>query len=144
MARNLKRALWITIFFVVVLGSAPFWVPPLIDWNSQRERLAALLTEASGVAVAIKGDIEIESLLPRAQVSVGGIEVTSGVRDESAAVSVERVGITIEIWPLLDGVLDVTRLHVDGVRLAYSVDELGRHHWIEDNSKKTRDPKCSF
>jgi len=29
----------------------------------------------------------------------------------------------------------VTRLHVDGVRLAYSVDELGRHHWIDGRAE---------
>ncbi len=38
MARNLKRAFWTTVIFAVVLGSTPFWVLPLIDWNSQRER----------------------------------------------------------------------------------------------------------
>ncbi len=131
MARSLKIALWITLALVVALGSAPFWAPPLIDWNSQRERLAGLLTEASGFDVAIKGDIEIESLLPRARVSIGGIEATSGGRDETATLSVQRIGVAIEIWPLLDGILDVTSLHIDGVRLAYSVDELGRHRWIE-------------
>ncbi len=131
MARYLKIALWITLVSVVVLGSAPFWAPPLIDWNSQRERLADWLTDASGVDVAIKGDINVESLLPRARVSIGGIEATSGGRDETATLSVQRIGVAIEIWPLLDGVLDVTSLHIDGVRLAYTVDELGRHQWIE-------------
>ena len=131
MARSLKIALWITLALVVALGSAPFWAPPLIDWNSQRERLAGLLTEASGVDVAIEGDIEVESLLPRARLSIGGIEATSGGQDETATLSVQRIGVAIEIWPLLDGILDVTSLHIDGVRLAYSVDELGRHQWIE-------------
>ena len=66
MARHLKIALSIIFLLVVALGSAPFWAPPLINWNSQRERLAGLLTEASGIDVVIKGDIEIESLFPRA------------------------------------------------------------------------------
>jgi len=131
MARSLKFALWITFGAVVTLGSAPFWAAALIDWNSQRERLAGLLTEASGLDVAINGDIEVESLLPRARVSIGGIAATSGIRDETATVSVQRVGATIEIWPLLEGILEVTSLHIDGVRLTYTVDEHGRHQWIE-------------
>ena len=96
MARSLKIALWITLALVVALGSAPFWAPPLIDWNSQRERLAGLLTEASGIDVAIEGDIEVESLLPRARVSIGGIEATSGGRDETATLSVQRIGVAID------------------------------------------------
>jgi len=84
MARSLKFALWITLGVVVTLGSAPFWAAALIDWNSQRERLAGLLTEASGLDVAINGDIEVESFLPRARVSIGGIAATSGIRDPSA------------------------------------------------------------
>jgi uncharacterized protein involved in outer membrane biogenesis len=72
MARILKRTFWFTILITIVLGSVPFWAPPLINWNSQRERLEGLLKDASGVTVKIRGDIKIESLVPRARVSVGG------------------------------------------------------------------------
>ncbi len=130
MARNLRIALWSLFAIVVALGSAPFWAVLLVDWNGQRERLAGLLTEALGAAVAIKGDIEVASLLPRARVSVGGIEAVSDTQDETATVSLARVSATVEMWPLLHGVLDVISLRVEGLRVAYTIDELGRHQWI--------------
>jgi len=131
MARTLKIAFVIMGLLMIVLASAPFWAPPLVDWNSQRERLGRLITSAVGVAVAIKGDIEVESLFPQARLSIGGIKATSGDADESSSVSLGRVAVTLELWPLTDGVLEVAYLHVDDVRFVYSVDELGRHHWAD-------------
>jgi uncharacterized protein involved in outer membrane biogenesis len=139
MARSLKFALLIAAALLVGLGSAPFWAVHVIDWNGQRQRLAGLLTEALGVAVAIKGDLELDSLLPRAQMSVGGIELVSGAPEESATVSVERVAVTVKMWPLLDGILDVTSLQVEGIRAAYTIDELGRHQWIERHTPAPHD-----
>ena len=139
MARRLKIALWILAALLVGLGSAPFWAAPLIDWNSQRQRLAGLLTEALGVAVAIKGDLEVESLLPRAQMSVGRVELVLGAPDESTTVSVERVAVTVRMWPLLDGILDVTSVQIEGIRAAYTIDELGRHQWIERHTPGPHD-----
>jgi len=135
MARSLKIALGIAVLLVLVAGSAPFWAPPLIDWNSQRARLAGLLSEAAGVPVAIRGDIEVESLLPRTRLSVGGIEATTDAGDETATVAIERIDLALAVWPLLDGVLEVTRLRVEGARVAYRIDALGRHHWIERRAR---------
>ena len=135
MARSLKIAVGIAVLLVLVAGSAPFWAPPLIDWNSQRERLARLLSEAAGVPVAITGDIEVEALLPRARLTVGGIAATTGVEDETATVSVDRIDLALEVWPLLDGVLEVTRLRVEGARVAYTIDALGRHRWVERRAR---------
>ena len=78
MARVLKIAAWIGVLLVLVAGSAPFWVPPLVDWNGQRGRLAGLLSAAAGVAVTIEGDIEVASLVPQARLSIGGIAARAG------------------------------------------------------------------
>jgi uncharacterized protein involved in outer membrane biogenesis len=129
MARILKIVFGIMGLLMIVLASAPFWAPTLVNWNSQRERLGRLLSDALGVAVAIEGDIDVESLVPQARFSIGGIKTRSGGADGSSTVSVGRVDVALELWPLTDGVLDVARLHVDDAHFVFSVDELGRHNW---------------
>jgi uncharacterized protein involved in outer membrane biogenesis len=129
MARILKIVFGIMGLLMIVIVSAPFWAPPLVNWNSQRERLGRLLSDAVGVTIAIDGDIEVESLFPQARLSIGGIKTTSEGSDESRTVSIGRVDVALEVWPLTDGVLDVERLHVDNARFDFSVDELGRRHW---------------
>jgi uncharacterized protein involved in outer membrane biogenesis len=131
MARVLKIVLGVTLLLVLVLGSAPFWAPSLIDWNGQRTRLGNLLSEATGVDVAIQGDIEVESLLPRVKLSISGIEAGTSDPYERAPVAVGRIDAEVAVWPLLSGILDVKHLHVEGLRLTYTIDELGRHQWIE-------------
>jgi len=145
MARTLKIAFMIMGLLLIVIVSAPFWVPPLVDWNSQRDRLARWISDTIGIAVSIEGDIEVESLFPQARLAIGGIKASARDGEESSKVSLGRVAIALEVWPLTDGVLDVAYLRVDDARLVYSVDELGRHHWADrraEDSARTRDDRA--
>jgi uncharacterized protein involved in outer membrane biogenesis len=111
---------------VVVLASSPFWLPPLLDWNAFKGTFESLAADAFGFEISIKGDIDVGSVLPAFRVSVTEIETISEAPTEVPPLSIKNVDLELGIWPLLSGLLDIRRFHVDGLRLAYTVDESGR------------------
>ena len=111
---------------LVAVASSPFWLPPLLDWNAFKETFERLAADASGFEISINGDIDVGSVLPVLRVSVTEIEARSEAPDAPPPLSMESVDLEMAFWPLLRGILDVRRFHVDGLRFAYTVDEWGR------------------
>ena len=104
---------------ILALISSPFWAPAVLDWNLFKQNFEKLAADATGLAISITGEISVQSLVPVLQASVTGIEGDPKPAVEGPRVSADRIELEVDLWPLFSRVLDVRKLHVEGLDIAY-------------------------
>ena len=94
---------------LVLILSVALVGPHFVDWNAQRARIEALLSEHSGLQVAVGGSINV-TLLPTPRVELENVEVGSPAPGEPR-LGLGRASVELNLSPLLRGTLalgDVT------------------------------------
>ncbi|MFN3483421.1 MAG: AsmA family protein, partial [Rhabdaerophilum calidifontis] len=87
--------------------------PFVIDWDSQRGRVAALIRERTGIEARIAGPLQV-SLLPTPELDAGGVEFGP----EGAPVArAERLTVTLSATALLSGRVTVTSARADNAEI---------------------------
>ena len=99
----MKRAAAAAVAFLTVLVLALWQVPPRLDWEAQRGRLAALAAAQIGRSVAFNGELRV-ALLPRPVVEAADVVVGGGA--EGLAVSARALRLRLGLAPLLLGRLE--------------------------------------
>lgn len=89
-------------------------VPPFLDWNAQRGRIAAALSDFLGMEVRIEGDLRL-SFLPQPEIDAEGISFGDGARPVFTA---QRLTLTASAMALAGGGLRITQARADGVIIA--------------------------
>ncbi len=110
--------LYIVVGVLAILALlAAFFVPPLVDWNAYRERLAVISSEILGRPVEIDGDVSF-SLLPQPRLQFSGLRAGSPDAPRLAIDSVEAE------FSLIDFIRDrytITRLVLERPQLAIQI-----------------------
>ncbi|MDX1401017.1 MAG: AsmA family protein, partial [Kiloniellales bacterium] len=87
--------------------------PEFIDWREHRQRLAQEISQATGRAVTIDGDVAV-SLLPRPVMRLEDLTVAS-LEGAVAPYSLQAktLGLELRVLPFLRGQIEVSRLFLD-------------------------------
>jgi len=109
----------IAILGVVGLLAAP----ALIDWNAYRDALEETLSEATGVAVDIAGDLDI-TLLPSPRVNARDV-TWADAGGQQASMQVREVRAAVALTDLIGGDLRVTDVILAGPRALLVLDQDG-------------------
>ena len=96
---------------LVVLLTAALIGPHIVDWNAERGRIEARLSEALGARVKVRGGISL-TLLPTPSLSVGDVAVESPVVD-GPSLRVERADFELALTALLRGEIQFMRADLE-------------------------------
>lgn len=115
--------------FLILVLSAAFAVPHLIDWASYRYVFEAEATKLVGRTVGVGGDVRL-SLLPTPVLRFEGVEVADAKGSfERPIAKAQSLTIWLSVSPLLTGTLEAREIEIEKPVLNLSVDEEGRGNW---------------
>ncbi|MDF2116695.1 AsmA family protein [Roseiarcaceae bacterium H3SJ34-1] len=105
-----REILTIVAIALVALLSAALVGPWFVDWNGQRARIESLLSEASGLDVAVSGDIDVK-LLPTPHLYLQGVTAKarrSGGGAEQVLGTADVIRLELAVAPLVRGAMRFT------------------------------------
>lgn len=114
----------IAVFMVVVL-SALFAVPMMIDWDDYRGDFEARLSEILGSRVELDGSLNVR-LLPTPYLRAENLRIgESGVQGKPI-LDVSEMTLWVGIPPLMKGIIEASTLTLERPRLLLQFDEKGQ------------------
>ena len=136
----------VLLILVIAVCALPF----LIDPNSFKTEIAALVKDKIGRDVVFEGDIKL-SVFPWVGVSTGKITVSNkpGFQD-LPFITVAKSDIKLKLLPLLSQKLEVNNIALDGLSLYLIKDKQGNGNWADltgpspasaNSDISNRDPK---
>ncbi len=121
----------VLVFLVVALLVAPGFV----DWSKYKQQIITQLHQATGHNYEVNGALEL-ALIPFPRVLIEDLSVSSpSVVGGDALVSLEKVEVSVALWPLLSGNVVVNRVLLvePNVHLDIAVD--GTPSWMTPELK---------
>ena len=122
-----RRRLLALLALPVALLLAAWFGPRLLDWEAQRDRVAAIAAARLGRPVALGGPLSV-TLLPQPMVEASAVLVgTEGADDEEIGVTARALRLRLGLWPLLAGRFEPRELVLVGaeIRLPWPPGNLG-------------------
>jgi len=116
-------------------------VPRFVDINKYKPRIESMVTESTGRAFSIGGDIDL-TLFPWAGVSLSDVHLgnAKGFKEKDF-VSVEHFEVRVKLLPLIFKDFQIKRFIVKGPRIVLAKDKGGRGNW-EDLVKSQQQKKA--
>ena len=112
--------------FIAIGFVAVFIAPSFIDWNGYKGRITAAIENATGLSLAIDGDIAL-AILPTPSLAVSGLRVVGA--GESDLVRLEELRVRMGIAGLFERRLDVTSVTLIKPVIGLQVSEDGTPNW---------------
>lgn len=126
----------IAVFMVLVL-SALFAVPMMINWDNYRGDFELRLSEILGSKVELDGSLNVR-LLPSPFVSAQDIRIgESGVQGRPI-LDVKELTLWVSVPPLLKGIIEASTLTLDQPQLLLQFDEKGQPTFKTNRARKQR------
>lgn len=129
----IRYFLTVLVAFVAIVGGVVAVSLALIDLNTYRAEIGAQVEAATGRALVIDGDLDVEALSLTPSVilnDVGLANAAWGTRPEM--IRIRRLELAVELMPLLSGEIDVRRLVLVEPDLLLETDTDGVGNWIFD------------
>ncbi|MDP2205914.1 MAG: AsmA family protein [Alphaproteobacteria bacterium] len=125
----MKRIIATLFFLFLLLGALVLVAPNFIDWNKHKGTLAAHASAYMQRNVAIGGDISFR-LLPNPQLSVADVTVASidGAK-QPHFLKLRQLEARVRLQPLLQGRIEVEKIHLVGPELTLEVLDDARASW---------------
>ena len=125
----MKTSLYALLGLVVLVIAAALIGPGLVDWNAQRDRIAAEVHKATGRDLMIDGDVHL-AVLPAPALSAEQVRlanVTGG--SEPTMAELRELRVRVALWPLLWGRVKVESVSLVEPRILLEVLADGRRNW---------------
>ncbi len=98
---------------LLIAALAAAWlVPPMLDWNRDRDDIAHLVSDKLGRAVRIDGDVSL-ALLPQPILTASRISVADA--GDGLAMKLGQLRLRLALGPLLSGHVDAQELELRGL-----------------------------
>ena len=111
---------------VILLVVAALIAPSFIDWNSYKGRITAAAEDATGLSLAIDGDISL-AILPSPTLAVSGLRVVGS--GESELVRLGELRVRVGVAGLLERRIDVASVTLIKPLISLQVDADGTQNW---------------
>ncbi|NIS61158.1 MAG: AsmA family protein [Proteobacteria bacterium] len=139
MARIIKWAGIVVGVLIVLIVALLLIIPQFVDINKYKPRIEGMVSEATGRAFSIGGDIDL-SLFPWVGVSLSDVHLgnAKGFKEKDF-VSVEHFAVRVKLVPLISKDFQVKRFILKGPRIALEKSRSGRGNW--EDLVKSREKK---
>ncbi|HYC03269.1 MAG TPA: AsmA family protein [Azospirillaceae bacterium] len=125
------KKLLIALGALLVLAAAALLVgPQLVDWNGQRDRVAAVLAAATGRNVAIAPDGQVAfRMLPRPMLALEGVTLAHADAVDRPLAEIGRLDLRVAPLPLLRGEIRMESLTLVAPHLTVEAAPDGTLRW---------------
>lgn len=124
--KKLLIGLAVLVVLVVVAVAA---LPYLVNLESQKERLAALVRDRTGRTLTVEGPIGL-SILPQPALQLERVSLSNAPGGGAEAMArLERLDLALDVVPLLSGEISVRHLVLVEPEIALEIDAQGRPNW---------------
>lgn len=129
MMRKIWRFLWITVAAIVVLLLLLLFILSQLDLNQYKDTIETQVSELTGRQLKIEGDLQLDlSLQP--SIRIEKISFANAPWGKQAQMlSLELLQLKIELLPLLDNMLVVEQMSLEGVYLSVETNADGKNNW---------------
>ncbi|HEY6645002.1 AsmA family protein [Povalibacter sp.] len=102
-----------------------------VDPNDYRDDIATLVENKTGRKLTLSGDLKL-SVFPWIALETGAASLSErqGFGDEPF-VSIDGARLSVRLWPLLRGQLEIGNVKLQGARIRLITDEQGRENWAD-------------
>jgi len=135
--KKIFKILSVAFFLVVAIIVAGVAILNSTDLTPFKDKIARQISEQTGRAVSINGDLKLDiSLQPKIQ--VGGLRLENAKWSKNPdMLRVENFSVEADLWPLLSGTIRINRLNLDGVSLWLEQGADNRKNWVFKNRSDT-------
>lgn len=138
----MKKLLIGLAIVAVLIAAAVAAIPYLVQLDTYRERIAAVVREQTGRDLTIAGPISL-SLLPRLAIQLEDVALANAPGGQADALArFDRLDLALELLPLLSGEFAVSRLVLVEPEIALEVDAEGRANWQFDPAAPAGGPQA--
>jgi AsmA protein len=125
----MKKLFLILLVLVVLVVGAALTLPFILPTETYKAQLAERVEAATGRALAIDGPLEF-ALLPRVSLRANDVRFANapGAAEPDMA-RLAQLQVDLEIWPLLQGTVEVARFVLVEPTIHLAVDADGRPNW---------------
>jgi AsmA protein len=129
MGKLIKFVLYTVLALVGVVAAVLAAVVVFVNPNDYKDQIAALVTEQTGRALAIEGDIDL-SVFPWLGLEIGQMSLANapGFPDRPMA-AVEQARVRVKWLPMLEKRVEVEKVILDGLTLHLARDQNGHNNW---------------
>jgi len=125
----MKRIVAALFLLLIVLAALVLVAPNFIDWNKHKDTLAVHASAYAQRDVKIGGDISFR-LLPNPQLSVADVTVASvDGATQPHFLKLRQLEAKVRLRPLLEGRIEVEKIHLVGPELTLEVLDDARASW---------------
>lgn len=110
----------LSVIALIAIATLLFWVDP----NRYRSTIENLAHEKANISLQIKGDLTWK-ILPRLGISIGQTSIAPALTPDEKIASVDQMELSLKLWPLIQGNLEIDRLLLDGLDIHLMTDENG-------------------
>lgn len=138
--RIAKMAAYVIGALVALVLVAVTLVVIFVDPNDYRDDIAAAVERETGRKLSLNGDLKL-SFFPWLALETGAASLSDapGFGDEPF-VSIEAARVSVRLWPLLRGKLEVGKVTLSGARIRLVTDEKGRDNWADLGERDATEP----
>lgn len=125
---------------VALLVLAAVLIVLFVDPNDYRDDISAAVEQKTGRKLTLAGDLKL-SVFPWIALETGAATLSDapGFGDEPF-VSIESARVSVRLWPLLRGHLEVGKVTLKGARIRVITDASGRENWADLGERNRTGP----
>ena len=123
----MKKIILLTLLLIIMAFGGLFAYVSQMDWNTQKEKLSAQLTEITGKKIQFSGDLHVK-LLPHPQLSAADVNILNSQTGDKLA-TIKNLETEITLSSLLHRKTDIQSLSLEGVEAWFNFDKDGNSNW---------------
>jgi AsmA protein len=125
----MKKLLIGLAILIILVAAAMAALPHLVNLESQKERLTALVRDRTGRTLTVEGPVSL-SILPQPALRLERVSLSNAPGGSAdSMVRLERLDLALDVVPLFSGEISVRRLVLVEPEIALEIDAQGRPNW---------------
>lgn len=130
----MKKIILIFLLLIILAGGGFAAYVSQMDWNTQKEKLSAQLSELTGKKIQFSGNLHVK-LLPHPRLSAADVNILNSQNGDKLA-TIKNLQTEITLSSLIHRTPDIKSLSLEGVEAWFNFDKDGNSNWKQ---KKTQD-----
>lgn len=123
----MKKIILISLLLIILaVGGFTVYVSQM-DWNTQKERLSAQLSEITGKKIQFSGDLQVK-LFPHPRLSAVDVQILNPQTGDKLA-TIKNLQTEVSLSSLLHRKPDIQSLSLEGMEAWFVFDKNGKSNW---------------
>lgn len=129
----MKKIILISLSLIILAVGGLFAYVSQIDWNTQKEKLSAQMSEIIGKKIQFSGNLQV-NFLPHPQLSADNVHILNSQNGDKLA-TIKQLETEVSLVSLLTGKPDIRSLLLKEVEVWFTFDKDGVCNWRQKSKQ---------